>query len=214
MAGLELSVAAVPAATTLLKFRHWRAAPDLTPALFAEVSGWLSARKLRMKEGTMVAAPISAAPSSTKHARKARGDRRAGQGRAMVGSRQARPSKSAGGRKAQGTYPSLRKGKSAGACPCRAALSPDQEALPAPPDALPRARQKHGPARAPLRAGQPVHRQRSAAERRGRISEREKRRQIPGVSARRPFPTPDWDLLPPAPAPPPTNLSRESPSLR
>ena len=71
-AGIDLSVEAVPDATTLLKFRHLLAAPDLTRAIFAEVNELLSERKLLMKEGTMVDATIIAAPSSTKNARKAR----------------------------------------------------------------------------------------------------------------------------------------------
>jgi len=71
-AGIDLSVEAVPDATTLLKFRHLLEAHDLTRAIFAEVSGLLSERKLLMKEGTIVDATIIAAPSSTKNARKER----------------------------------------------------------------------------------------------------------------------------------------------
>ena len=71
-AGIDLSVEAVPDATTLLKFRHLLEAHDLTRAIFAEVSALLSARKLLMKEGTIVDATIIAAPSSTKNARKER----------------------------------------------------------------------------------------------------------------------------------------------
>jgi len=71
-AGIDLSVEAVPDATTLLKFRHLLEAHDLTRAIFAEVSGLLSERKLLMKEGTIVDATIIAAPSSTKNASKAR----------------------------------------------------------------------------------------------------------------------------------------------
>ena len=71
-AGIELSVEAVPDATTLLKFRHLLETHDLTRAIFAEVSGMLSERKLLMKEGTIVDATIIAAPSSTKNASKAR----------------------------------------------------------------------------------------------------------------------------------------------
>jgi IS5 family transposase len=71
-AGIDLSVEAVPDATTLLKFRHLLEARDLTRAIFAEVNGLLSERKLLMREGTIVDATIIAAPSSTKNARKER----------------------------------------------------------------------------------------------------------------------------------------------
>jgi transposase, IS5 family len=67
-AGIDLSVEAVPDATTLLKFRHLLEAHDLTRAIFAEVGALLSERKLLMKEGTIVDATIIAAPSSTKNA--------------------------------------------------------------------------------------------------------------------------------------------------
>ena len=66
-AGIDLSVEAVPDATTLLKFRHLLEAHDLTQAIFAEVGALLSERKLLMKEGTIVDATIIAAPSSTKN---------------------------------------------------------------------------------------------------------------------------------------------------
>ena len=71
-AGIDLSVEAVPDATTLLKFRHLLEAHDLTRQIFGEVSALLSERKLLMKEGTIVDATIIAAPSSTKNARKER----------------------------------------------------------------------------------------------------------------------------------------------
>jgi len=71
-AAIDLSVEAVPDATTLLNFRHLLEAHDLTQAIFAEVNGLLRERKLLMKEGTIVDATIIAAPSSTKNARKAR----------------------------------------------------------------------------------------------------------------------------------------------
>lgn len=71
-AGIDLSVETVPDATTLLKFRHLLEGHDLTRAIFAEVSGLLSERKLLMREGTIVDATIIAAPSSTKNARKER----------------------------------------------------------------------------------------------------------------------------------------------
>jgi IS5 family transposase len=71
-AGIDLSVEAVPDATTLLKFRHLLEGHDLTGQIFAEVSELLSERKLLMKEGTIVDATIIAAPSSTKNARQER----------------------------------------------------------------------------------------------------------------------------------------------
>ena len=71
-AGIDLSVGAVPDATTLLNFRHLLEAHDLTRRLFEEVGALLEERKLLMKEGTIVDATIIAAPSSTKNARKER----------------------------------------------------------------------------------------------------------------------------------------------
>jgi transposase, IS5 family len=71
-AGIDLSVEAVPDATTLLKFRHLLEAHALTERIFAEVGALLSERKLLMKEGTIVDATIIAAPSSTKNARRER----------------------------------------------------------------------------------------------------------------------------------------------
>jgi transposase, IS5 family len=71
-AGIDLSVEAVPDATTLLKFRHLLEAHHLTEAIFAQVGALLSERKLLMREGTIVDATIIAAPSSTKNAGKER----------------------------------------------------------------------------------------------------------------------------------------------
>ena len=71
-AGIDLSVEAVPDATTLLKFRHLLEAHDLTRQMFEEVGALLSERKLLMREGTIVDATIIAAPSSTKNARQER----------------------------------------------------------------------------------------------------------------------------------------------
>ncbi|MEA3208013.1 MAG: transposase, family [Chthoniobacter sp.] len=71
-AGIDLSVEAVPDATTLLNFRHLLEAHDLPQQIFAEVGALLSERKLLMREGTIVDATIIAAPSSTKNARKER----------------------------------------------------------------------------------------------------------------------------------------------
>ncbi len=71
-AGIDLAVAAVPEATTLLNFRHWLESHELSQALFAEVSAMLEERGLLMRQGTIVDATIIAAPSSTKNKRKAR----------------------------------------------------------------------------------------------------------------------------------------------
>jgi transposase, IS5 family len=71
-AGIDLTVAAVPEATTILNFRHWLEQHELSQALFAEVSVMLEERGLLMRQGTIVDATIIAAPSSTKNKRKAR----------------------------------------------------------------------------------------------------------------------------------------------
>ena len=66
-AGIDLSVAAVPDATTVLNFRHWLEEHDLTRALFDEVGAMLEERGLLMRQGTIVDATIIAAPPSTKN---------------------------------------------------------------------------------------------------------------------------------------------------
>ena len=71
-AGIDLSVEAVPDATTLLKFRHLLERHQLPLRIFEEVGALLSERKLLMKEGTIVDATIIAAPSSTKNQGKQR----------------------------------------------------------------------------------------------------------------------------------------------
>jgi len=71
-AGIDLTVAAVPEATTILNFRHWLEQHELSQALFAEVSAMLEERGLLMRQGTIVDATIIAAPSSTKNKSKAR----------------------------------------------------------------------------------------------------------------------------------------------
>jgi transposase, IS5 family len=71
-AGIDLSVAAVPDATTVLNFRHWLEEHDLTRALFDEVGAMLEERGLLMRQGTIVDATIIAAPPSTKNKKKAR----------------------------------------------------------------------------------------------------------------------------------------------
>ena len=49
-AGIDLSVAAVPDATTVLNFRHWLEQHDLTKALFDEVGAMLEERGLLMRQ--------------------------------------------------------------------------------------------------------------------------------------------------------------------
>jgi IS5 family transposase len=71
-AGIDLSVEAVPDATTLLHFRHLLEEHELTAKIFAEVAALLSEKKLLMREGTIVDATIIAAPSSTKNQRRER----------------------------------------------------------------------------------------------------------------------------------------------
>jgi IS5 family transposase len=70
--GLDLSRQDVPDATTLLKFRRLLEDKQLTEQLFARINAHLSERGLLLREGTMVDAPIIAAPSSTKNQGKAR----------------------------------------------------------------------------------------------------------------------------------------------
>jgi IS5 family transposase len=61
-AGIDLSVAAVPDATTVLNFRHWLEAHDLTRALFDEVGAMLEERGLLMRQSLPRRRP--GAPSS------------------------------------------------------------------------------------------------------------------------------------------------------
>ena len=71
-AGIDLSLATVPDATTVLNFRHWLEQHDLTRALFDEVGAMLQQRGLLMRQGTIVDATIIAAPPSTKNKSKVR----------------------------------------------------------------------------------------------------------------------------------------------
>ena len=71
-AGIDLSVEAVPDATTLLQFRHLLERQELTRRLFEEVGALLAQKKLLLREGTIVDATMIAAPSSTKNERKER----------------------------------------------------------------------------------------------------------------------------------------------
>jgi len=71
-AGIDLSLATVPDATTVLNFRHWLERHDLTRVLFDEVGTMLAERGLLMRQGTIVDATIIAAPPSTKNKQKSR----------------------------------------------------------------------------------------------------------------------------------------------
>src|ERR1051325_4009138 len=71
-AGIDLTVAAVTDATTIMNFRHWLESHELSQALFAEVSTMLEERGLLMRHGTIVDATIIAAPPSTKNEQKSR----------------------------------------------------------------------------------------------------------------------------------------------
>ena len=71
-AGIDLTVDAVPDATTVLHFRHWLERHELTKALFDEIAAMLAERGLLMRQGTIVDATIIAAPPSTKNKEKAR----------------------------------------------------------------------------------------------------------------------------------------------
>jgi transposase, IS5 family len=54
-AGIDLSVATVPDATTVLNFRHWLEQHDLTRVLFDAVGAMLEERGLLMRQGTIPA---------------------------------------------------------------------------------------------------------------------------------------------------------------
>ena len=64
---IDLSREAAPDATTLLKFRRLLETHKLTERVFATINGYLAAKGLMLKEGTVVDATIIAAPSSTKN---------------------------------------------------------------------------------------------------------------------------------------------------
>ena len=71
-AGIDLTLDAVPDATTVLHFRHWLERHELTRALFDEIAATPAERGLLMRQGTIVDATIIAAPPSTKNKEKAR----------------------------------------------------------------------------------------------------------------------------------------------
>ena len=71
-AGIDLGIEAVPDATTLLHFRHRLEAHDLGRRIFEEVGALLEEKKRLMREGTLMAASLIAAPASTKNRRRER----------------------------------------------------------------------------------------------------------------------------------------------
>ena len=71
-ARIELAAEGVPDATTLLKFRRLLETHDLCKGLLTACNADLTARGLMMREGTLVDAPLIAAPPSTKNREKQR----------------------------------------------------------------------------------------------------------------------------------------------
>jgi IS5 family transposase len=71
-AGIELGEQEIPDETTILNFRRLLEKHQLTEKLWAEVNGYLSEKKLLLKQGTIVDATLIAAPSSTKNKDKIR----------------------------------------------------------------------------------------------------------------------------------------------
>lgn len=71
-AGIELGEEGVPDESTILNFRHLLEEHGLTEKLLSEVNGYLSDKKLLLREGTIVDATLIAAPSSTKNQNKGR----------------------------------------------------------------------------------------------------------------------------------------------
>ena len=70
--GIDLSYESAPDATTLLKFRRLLETHGLTQRIFETINGYLAAKGLMLKEGTIVDATLIAAPPSTKNGHKAR----------------------------------------------------------------------------------------------------------------------------------------------
>jgi IS5 family transposase len=71
-AGIELGEEEIPDETTILNFRHLLEKYGLTEKLLAEVNGYLSEKKLWLREGTIVDATLISAPCSTKNKDKKR----------------------------------------------------------------------------------------------------------------------------------------------
>src|ERR1035441_4441257 len=71
-ARIDLAAEGVPDATTRLKFRRLLETHDLCKGLFTAINADLTARGLLLREGTLVDAPLIAAPPSTKNQEKKR----------------------------------------------------------------------------------------------------------------------------------------------
>jgi len=65
--GIDLARDAVPDATTLLHFRHLLERHQLTGSIFNAINAHLAEKGLFLREGTIVDATLTAAPSSTKN---------------------------------------------------------------------------------------------------------------------------------------------------
>ena len=66
-AGLSLAKGSVPDETTILKFRHLLERHDLARRIFESIKGYLQAKGLMLRQGTIVDATIVSAASSTKN---------------------------------------------------------------------------------------------------------------------------------------------------
>jgi IS5 family transposase len=69
---IDLAVDTFPDETTICKFRHLLERRQLVDALLAEINAELRTRGLLLKQGTVVDATLSAAPSSTKNTERKR----------------------------------------------------------------------------------------------------------------------------------------------
>jgi IS5 family transposase len=65
--GIDLNIDTAPDATTLLKVRRLLETHNLSKVVFDTINGYLTAKGLLLKEGTIVDATIIAAPPSTKN---------------------------------------------------------------------------------------------------------------------------------------------------
>lgn len=73
-AGIELGEEEIPDETTILNFRHLLEKHQLTEKLLEEVNGYLSEKKLLLKQGTIVDATLIAAPSTKNRDKKRDGE--------------------------------------------------------------------------------------------------------------------------------------------
>ncbi len=71
-AGIELGEEEIPDETTILNFSHLLEKHQLTEKLLEEVNGYLSEKRLLLRQGTIVDATLIGAPSSTKNKDKKR----------------------------------------------------------------------------------------------------------------------------------------------